>query len=91
MGKRIGVVFTTLTDAQWKAFKLACVSHGLPMTKVLWDGGNKLLQEMAEKDWQKTWEKKEKEGRGVRKLSGDAIYVDPLDWAKEGGEDNGLR
>ena len=63
MKKRIPVIFTTISDQEWKEFKIACVSHGLPMTKVLWDGGNKLLQEKAEKEWQEAWEKKEKEGR----------------------------
>uniref|UniRef100_A0A6M3XHB4 Uncharacterized protein n=1 Tax=viral metagenome TaxID=1070528 RepID=A0A6M3XHB4_9ZZZZ len=44
MGKRIGVVFTTLTDKQWKAFKLACVRLGRPMTEVLWEGAQELLR-----------------------------------------------
>jgi len=45
MGKRIGVVFTTLKDAQWKAFKLACVQAGKPMTEVLWRGAQMYLTE----------------------------------------------
>ena len=32
-----------VSDDEWKAFKLACVRVGLPMTKVLWKGAQMYL------------------------------------------------
>ena len=44
MVKRIAVVFTTHTKEEWKAFKLACVQLGRPMTAVLWEGAQLYLK-----------------------------------------------
>jgi len=44
MVKRIAVVFTTHTKDEWKAFKLACVQAGKPMTEVLWRGAQMFLK-----------------------------------------------
>jgi len=65
--KRKPVHFTTLTDAQWKAFKTACVQAEKSMTTVLWEGAQMYL---AAKPMQETKglgyhtaALKEKEGR----------------------------
>ena len=44
MKKRIPVIFTTISDDKWKAFKLACVQAGKPMTEVLWKGAQLYLK-----------------------------------------------
>ena len=44
MEDKICVIFTKITKDEWKAFKLACVRLGRPMTEVLWEGAQELLR-----------------------------------------------
>ena len=80
MEDKICVIFTKITKDEWKAFKLACVQAGKPMTEVLWGGAQMYLTTKPEWPWAHD-DTPKKEGV---KYHGNAVYIDPLDWAKEG-------